>query len=190
MYRSRNLTLTLSAIVLLAALATPLPAQAPASTFEELRTTLRLNDKEPVEIIDTAGAKHKGTVTALSGMTLSTVVNGTPRDFLQSQVREIRQVRRDSLVNGALVGLLGGIGAGAIAVRASCGPNDSECAAIASLVFIPTFAAGGIGLGMLTDGLIKKHETVFAGSSAASRGFHIAPILGKKTAGVSVSFGF
>jgi len=57
--------------------------------------------------------------------------------------------------------------------------------------FFPTFTAAGAGLGALFDSFTHKHETVYANSAAsASRVLRIAPIVGKKTAGVNVSFKF
>jgi hypothetical protein len=174
----------------LAGITTQLHAQAPATTFEELRDSLKLTDKESVEITDDTGFKYKARVIAITDRAITVTAKGVQRNLTAAQVKEIRHEKPDGLGNGLGFGALAGAGIAAITVGTTC-ENDGECAAIASLLFFPTFTAAGAGLGALFDSFTHKHETVYANSAAsASRGLRIAPIVGKKTAGVNVSFKF
>jgi hypothetical protein len=187
----RSLRLTFLSLFLLAGVVPRLSAQTPASTFEELLTKQTLKNKESIEVTEASGLKYKAKVVSISDRTISISANGVQRNLIESEVREIRHTRHDGLGNGIGIGVLAGLGAAAIGVATTCGSGDSECQAIAAAVFFPTFAGIGAGAGALTDWAIRKHETVFSQStSATNRGLRIAPLVGKKTAGVKVSFGF
>jgi hypothetical protein len=103
------------------------------------------------------------------------------------QVLEIRHGRRDSLWNGSLIGLAAGLGAGVVAAQSNCS-NDPECSTYANLILVPTFAAGGAAVGAIIDTVIRKQETAFSRSNSTT--MRIAPIVGKKVAGVHVSLRF
>ena len=187
MKSGKALRLSFSVIVLGSMFNLPVYSQAPAATFRELQANPTLEQNETVEITEANGTTYKAKLTAISDQTLTVTSKGTPRTLTETQVLEIRHARRDSLWNGALIGLAAGLGGGLVAVGSTC-TNDSECAAIATAVFVPTFAAGGAGIGALIDSLTRKHETVF--SRSTSTHMYIAPIVGRKTAGVHVSLRF
>jgi len=172
-------------------LAIPLQAQTPAGTFEELRDSLKLKEQETIEVTEESGAKYKAKVAAVSEGKIIITVDGQRREVAESQVREIRHRRPDKWWNGMLIGMGAGVASALVGVGTVCGWNDGECEVIASAVFLPTFAGIGMGAGAAIDYAIKKHETVFARSgSEINRNLRVSPILGKKTAGVNVSYRF
>jgi len=191
MKSNRAFKSAITAFLLTITLVPTVQAQTPAATFEELRTRLKLAEKESIEITETNGSQYKARISALSDGKITIMRNGVSRELAESDVLQIRHTRRDGVGNGALIGLASGVGAATVGVYSVCGANDGECGAIASAVFYPTFAGAGVGIGILVDALMKKHETVFAGVGVGTnRSLRIAPVIGKKTAGVSVSFGF
>jgi hypothetical protein len=66
-------------------------------------------------------------------------------------MRSPRARRRDSVLNGLLIGAAAGFVASLVASRSECGSNDAECEAITRLAFVPVFTAGGAGVGALLD---------------------------------------
>jgi len=171
-------------------LATSIWAQPPVSTFKELQAGMKLKDNESIEITEQNGTKYKAKLAGISDQAISIIAKGTRRDLSESQVREIRHRRPDKWWNGMLIGLGAGLAVAAVGVSAQCS-NDSECQAIATAVFVPTFAGIGMGAGAAIDFAIRKHETVFARSrSGTNRGMHISPILNNGNTGVRVTFGF
>ena len=187
MNSSRILGLTISVVLLGSVFTLPLFSQTPAATFRELQADTTLEQYDTVEITETNGTTYKAKLKEISDRILTVTSQGTARTLTETQILEIRHGRRDSLWNGSLIGLAAGAGAGAIAVTATC-QNDSECSGIAALVFVPTFAAGGAAVGVVIDSLIRRQETVFSRSKSTQ--MHIAPIAGKKLAGVHVSLRF
>ena len=185
----RTLKRTLWGLILLAGAGMPLHAQAPVNTFEELRTSLKLKTGESVEITEDNGQKYKAKISTISDRSIVVTRKGDPRELVESQVLQIRQKQPDKWWNGMLIGIGSGLAAAAAGVGITC-DRDPECQAIAGLVFVPTFAAAGAGIGALIDSAISKHETVFARSGASLQRIQVDPILGKQTAGVRVSFGF
>jgi hypothetical protein len=184
----RILKLTISLMLLGSAFSLPLYSQTPATTIGELYSNRVLEERETLEITEENGMKYRAKVTAITERTITVVNRGTARTLTDTQLREIRHGRRDSSLNGTLIGLGTGFGAGLLAVSLTCGSNGSECSRIANTVFLPTFAAGGAAIGALIDSLTRKQETIFSRSN--SRQTHIAPIVGKKMAGVQVSLRF
>jgi hypothetical protein len=181
------LGLTLSVVLLGGVFSAPLYSQTPAATFRDLQANPRLKQNETLEVTEANGTKYTAKLTAISDQAITVTSQGKPRTLDETQVLEIRHARRDSLWNGTLIGLAAGLGAGVLVVAKSCG-NDSECSAISNAIFIPTFAAGGAGIGAIFDAGTRKHETVFSRSKSTK--MHIAPIVAKKVAGVRVSLQF
>jgi hypothetical protein len=68
----------------------------------------------------------------------------------QTRFEPVRE-RRDSVWNGALIGAAAGAGGGYIWAHNICGPNDSECFAIAGPVGILTGAGIGAAVGAIVD---------------------------------------
>jgi hypothetical protein len=164
-------------------------AQAPATSFEELRSSFKLQPGQSIEITDDAGRHFKARLAEISSRSLGVVVDGQRRDIQESAVREIRQRRPDKWWNGMLIGLGAGAATGFGIAATTCG-NDSECRFYATLVAVPVSAGIGAGAGALIDFAIKKHDTIFARPGAAGRGLTISPILSPDKKGVKLAFSF
>jgi hypothetical protein len=148
-----------AAIVVLA-----LPAAGLAQTtdrtaaFGNLERALRPGQTVVVENAD--GQRVKGEVVAASPTNLTIEVSRTFEPvarltYAESDVRSV--VHRDSLLNGALIGLGAGAASAWSFVRWQCGPAgfDKECSAIATAVGV-AFVPIGAGLGALVDFLARR----------------------------------
>jgi hypothetical protein len=163
---------------------------APAASFEELRSRLKLRQGESVQITDENGAKFKAKVTEIRDHAIAITVDGVPRELSESAVREIRHRRRDVWWNGMLIGLGTGLAAGAVMTAVTC-ENDSECAFYFALAALPITAGIGAGAGAAIDFAIRKHDTVYARPVASiNRGLTVSPIFSKDKTGVRVAFSF
>lgn len=133
----------------------------------------------------------KGRISELSDSPLRLIVNGEPRDFLQKDVREIRQWRADSLADGAVIGAGAGAGAAGIGWGVYCGSGgcDGGAGMIAGsiLLYAGLGAAAGVGI----DALIPAKRTIFVNKNPSSAWqLQIRPILNRSKTGVNVAFSF
>jgi len=92
-------------------------------------------------------------------------------------------------VNGLLIGGAIGVAAGFVSATASC-PNDPECAAITTLVFVPIFAGGGLAVGALMDSATHKYDPVYVQSASNPLGLRVSPIVARDRKGVRLAFSF
>jgi hypothetical protein len=136
----------------------PVATQVPDS-FERLRLAGVLNPGEAIEVTDVTGRRISGRLSTLSATSLSLLTDAPrPHDFAEADVARIR--RRDSLLNGLLIGVGIGLGIGFAAQGAFCGGySDSECSTIVGVVISFPAAVGSTVAGVLIDRAIRK--TVF-----------------------------
>jgi len=164
------------------------PAFAQAPSFSELRDSGEIQNGRTVYVTDGTGERVKGAVQDLSGTSLTLITGRNQlRTFQPSNVARIQ--RSDSVANGLLIGLAGGL-AGAVIARSSlCDLPDSECEVIVNAVVgLPMIIGGGV-IGAVTDMLIRK--TIFMGSTASpSARIGISPLVSTSRRGVSVSLAF
>lgn len=167
------------------------PASASAQealTFEQLQMLVKPGDS--VYVTDASGVVTKGKVGALSPAMLRLISGGTTKDLSESDVMRIRQWRRDSLKNGALIG--GGIGFGLtlLAVVAVCRDSWNGCGAggTAGILIFNTGLFAAIAVGV--DALIPTKQTVFIGRPKTSSRFHVNPILSTSKQGVALILSF
>lgn len=157
-------------------------AQAPVRTFDQLDTRVKAGDT--VWVTDVQGRKTKGKVSTLDGTSL------TLRDgeivFKEADVRVLELKRHENLKGGTLVGLAAGIGIGVVSFAPWCrGPG---CVWVVGM-----FGAMGAGIGCGVDALIpeNRRDIVYSATSANSAGrISIAPVIGRKSTGVALSFRF
>lgn len=181
-----NTTLTAALVLglVMMAFATTAEAQEPVATFSELNSRLRIGDK--VWVTDTQGREHHGRLAGLQDASL-TLDTASPTTFRVDEVREIRRQRRDSLVNGMLIGF----GAGALFGRftdkgSKCG-SDPEC-----LLYPGTYGALGMGLGALADAIVPGREVVVyraAGGRTPVR-LQWRPVMNGRAVGFAFSVSF
>ncbi len=130
-------------------------AQAPAASFEQLRSCLTPGDL--VFLTDAERRVSKGTLVELSGTSLRLLVDGMPRDFVEADVSEIDRQSSDSVLNGLLLGAAVG---GAIFLKyysenALCQANCQFVSGALSLIAI----GGAVGAGI--DALVAQRKPVF-----------------------------
>ncbi len=140
------------------------PAATPASaTFEELQRRATLG--EMVYVVNLAGQETRGRIVGLSdgSLTLRPVVSGLSRTFASTDVRRIEQRRKDSIMNGVLIGAGAGALAGYGLGKSMDSPNCSgpvECGQGAMVGAVGGAVWGAVG-GWLVDRLIQKRETIY-----------------------------
>ena len=163
-------------------------AQEPVKSFDQLNTRLKVGDT--VYVTDAQGREIKGKIHSLSPDALTLGTDGS-RTFAARDVSAIRERQRDSLKNGALIGL--GVGGGLALVACLSfaeGSGDSGwCAAV-----LGVYGAVGAGIGVGIDALIPGQKRVAyrapgATGSAQTR-LSVAPVITPRAKGVAVAFSF
>ena len=186
------LVLRLFALGLLAVLVTVTEAfaQPPAATFAEIPRVLETGRKVVVRNVD--GRKATGRVAEITATSLTIEVGdalGTIRrqTYSSDSIRSIN--RSDSIWNGLLIGLGIGIVSNELFVRHNCGPrgNDDECAAIVTAVGLVTFVPGGAVVGALVD-KFTGNRLIYRAPQPST--LSVAPLIGQRGGGVSVSLRF
>jgi hypothetical protein len=114
-------------------------------------------------------------------------LRGRTQDVSGATITGIRKRRPDSNLNGTLIGLAAGVGAGFVATNITCSPHDSECSAIATVVFVPIFGAGGAGVGALIDQLIHKYDPIYRSQTASGPRLHLAPLVSRDMKGARLT---
>ena len=179
---------TLVAAVL--CLPTFVAAQGAVTTFDQLRTRLRVGDT--VRVTDTEGREVKGKLTELRDASI-TVDSGVPTTFEANHVRLI-QNRTKSVAKyvglGALIGGAIGVAMGmAYNSNEGSGPFDgAEPLLIFGAIGLGIGAGGGAGVGAAVP---AKWKDVFRmpGASGNARA-SIAPLMTPHAKGVVLSFSF
>lgn len=158
-------------------------AQGVAQSFGELRLLVQQGDT--VTIVDASGREAKGRIALLTATEL--VLDGRERrSWQEADVVSVRQRDRDSLGNGALIGLgfgAGGALAGILAVGVESG--DEGYAALA----VAFYGGIGAGIGVGVDALITRERDVFLREGAGPR-VSLQPILARQGGGLRVAVVF
>ena len=140
--------------------AAPASAQ-PASGFQGLAAAILQGDS--VIVRDRLGNSVRGTVDNVSSSTLRVRVDGIVREWAAPDVAEVRR-RGDSLVNGALWGLLAGGGTAAVSgglmFTLCANEGGQNCPQLKKLSIAVPLAAG-VGIGLLVDALRSGETVVF-----------------------------
>jgi hypothetical protein len=161
-------------------------AQQQAVSFEQLQVLVKPGDT--VYVTDTAGTTTRGRIMGLSDSSLNLSANGKTRDFVQSDVFEIRQWRHDSLKNGALIGTGVGLVLTLIVVNAYCEGDCGNGWAVAGVAF---YTGVGAAIGTGIDAMIpSKQRIYYGGFRPSTKKFQVQPILGNAAKGLKVAFRF
>jgi hypothetical protein len=169
-------------------------AQESVLSFDELEKEISIG--ESVRIIDKSGDIIKGRVEDITPESLllkgrrSSQLNRERLDLPVNSIRVIQKERKDPWWNGFIIG--GGAGAvgGLILAKTQCS-NDSECSAIARVIFIPAGMAIGMATGALIDRAVTKYDTVFTGNKASTeQRFQISPVISREQKGINISLAF
>lgn len=146
---------------------------------------------EDVIVTDTDGREHKGQLldAGADGVLLAPAQDR--QVFRWSEVAEVRHRKRDSPMNGFLIGLGAGL-VGAYASRhALCSSPDPECEAIVDRVIVLPVIVGGAAMGALLDNIIHKEVVVYrADRRGGSAKLSVTPSVGPRAGGVHLSWTF
>src|SRR5262249_24565139 len=131
-------------------------AQVVATSFGELEAVLKRGDR--IEITDVAGHRTTGRLGDLSSASLEILVRKTAPDGSEAfvpharlgerDVQQIRLERRDSLLNGTLIGFAPGAAIGTLILFIGAGCDCYTVESRAPLAFGTMLIAGGIGAGI------------------------------------------
>ena len=95
------------------ALGTPDVSAQEASSFQELQALVHLGDE--VRVTEVSGVSTAGKVVKLSDSSLR--LSGFQRDVSSSRILQIERIKRDPLANGIGIGMLVGLGTGAVLIK-------------------------------------------------------------------------
>jgi hypothetical protein len=166
----------------------PVSAQTqPAQSFEQLQVLVKPGDS--IYVRDWTGATSKAKILGLSSSSLQVMTKSGTRDISEADVSEIKQWRKDSLANGALIGLAGGATIGVVGAAYYCGEEGDHCPGVAAAM-IGLWSAIGAGVGVGIDALIPHKRTIYSGAGRISHHFGFTPVLGGSRKGVAVRFSF
>ena len=161
-------------------------AQAPEHARTALLSALteQVPAGEVVYVTDAAGATVRGKLMRISNDVVELRMNTTTRDIRASDVVRIQWQKRDSLLNGIVIG--GGIGAIHGIYWLIADPN--ECTGLCA----EDYVAIGVGalLGGFIDRAIKKKVTVYDSASRRSTKLTVSPILVRERRGLQVAVTF
>ena len=169
-------------------------AQVVATSFEELRALVKPGDT--IDVIDPSGRKTKGRLGELSASSLELLVRKTGPDgretfvpkarLSQGDVRQIVLERRDSLLNGTLIGLAAGAGPWLLAWPKLRGTETEPAAPLGALIG----GAIGAATGAAIDAMITERTTVYLTPGQRSSRLQVSSLLSKSAAGVRMSVRF
>jgi hypothetical protein len=162
-------------------------AQKPANSLADLPSQVQKGDQIEVAVSD--GSIFKGRYESVTDSALQMRLAGKTQNVSAMTITGIRKRRPDSNLNGALLGLAAGVGAGVLATSIEC-PNDPECSAIAALVFIPIFGAGGAGVGTLIDELTHKYDPIYTSQTTGALRLRLSPLVSRDKKGVRLTMSF
>ena len=179
---------TATAVTALAILLVPVlvRAQEPVKAFDQLNTRLRVGDK--VLVTDARGEEHKGKILELSTSALA-LDSGRVRTLSASEVRVIQEWQRDSLKNGALIGLATGAGLALTGIVWICHYEECEWNASAA-VAVGVYAGIGAAIGTGIDALIPGRKRVVYRAGEASARVSLTPVITPNRKAVALSFSF
>ena len=144
------------------------------ASFDRLLS--RLDPGQKISITDASGARFGATVVDLSSDSLILRVGDRVRTVREGDVATV--VKKDSLLNGTLIGA--GIGLGAS--LPTCGRCHGQFAAAST--------AMGAGIGVAVDSLLGGSVVLYQRRAGSGTRVTVAPQLAKSHSSVAVSIGF
>lgn len=149
----------------------PAAAQTVVTSFTELPTVVKVGDT--VDVTDAKGRTLRGRIGELSRSSLELTARKRAPDgtdsfvpvarFSDPDVRQIRLERRDSVLNGTLIGLAIGLGIAALpAAGIFCNPNYEDGATAGMCAsFLGILGGIGAGAGVLVDAARVERRMVY-----------------------------
>ena len=147
-------TATFAVVLGIVLSASPVKGQEVATTFEELRGIVGID--ESVLVTDSAGGTHRGRLASLSASSLQLRQGSGPwTAFTERDVNNVAAVRRDPLWNGMMIGFA--VGATPVAlIGGAASARPSDVAAVAA-----GYGTLGLLTGLLIDVVNKESITIY-----------------------------
>lgn len=187
-------TWIITGVASLMAVAGPVAAAAQeppvAQTFDQLQVLVKVDDT--LTVTDEQGREIRGRLLGLSNSLLVLGVDGARTELTQDRVRTIRHRHSDSLKNGALWGLVGGLVCATTQLAVSEAFSEGEDPELAALAAAFGFyAAAGTGVGVGIDALIRRNRVVYARPPSSTIGrLSVSPVITPVRRAVAVAWTF
>lgn len=175
-----------------------MPEAARAQTIAPLELPGYVEPGQTVSLTDTKGTKTTGRVESLTESAIALLLEGGQRQTIPSASLK-RVVIKDSVKNGALIGLIAGAVPGVligVGWQTYCTNEATSCPS-APLIFGALFAGAGAGIGAGVDGLIHRRITIAPVIRSANRYGVRDPVArrrlsegGSPAKGIQISFRF
>ena len=134
----------------------------PVRSFVELRSRVSVDDV--VTVVDTSAHETRGRITMFSDTALTLAIDHARLRFTDQEVERIERRRRDSSMDGLLIGAgagaVIGYGVGRRVDSPSCPRSGVECGQGATLGVV-TGVLWGASIGWFADTLIHRREVVY-----------------------------
>ena len=163
-------------------------AQTLAGSFDALQRFLKAGDT--IRVTDAGGERVQGRIKNVSASSLTLLVADGERDFASPAVISIHRRRRDSLVNGAVLGAAVGAGGVILALTSYASAEGGHWPEEVLFGQAALFGAIGAAVGTGVDALVKQQQLLYSASATSSSRIRVAPLLANHTRGVRVSIGF
>jgi hypothetical protein len=175
--------------LLILLLPAPSGAQPVTDTFEQLGSVMRTGDR--IFVTDQAGRITEGTLAGLTASSLALLVNGSQRQWGQSEVLEVR--RPDALSNGMQIGAWIGLGMG-LAGALALGPlfdNERSDDGLRAFLVMGTLGTGiGVVAGAGIDAALNGRILLFRRPSPSVGSLHLQPVISRSARGLRVAWRF
>jgi hypothetical protein len=165
-------------------LPSPALAQPPTTDFGQLGSRVRVG--ETVWVTGEDGREIQGKLWDLSASSLQVMSRGQTTTFRSDNLLVISARGRDSLANGALIGLVSGVVLGAL-VAGVCEDDYLACFAGAGLVYGGFGAAIGVGIDALTP---PAKIEVFRRQTIHSARIRLSPFSSPRSQGLVLRIAF
>jgi hypothetical protein len=159
--------------------------RASVVSFNELQG--RIQPGATISVTDATGREVSGKLSALSETSLTLVLHGTTRSYMQSDVSLIRKRQSDSLWNGLLIGMAAGSAPSIYWLFAD--PN--ECGGSLCLDDLVVGMMPAAAIGVVVDAAIRRKVIIYRGSTTLTKtSISIAPITTQRRKGVGLTLSF
>lgn len=157
-------------------------AQAPAGATPNLETTLVPGTT--AWITDSDGVESKTRIVSLADDIVTIAAGDRIRHLRTTDVTRVRVRHSDSVLNGALIGAGAAVASGLFLCRLT--EPWENCRDDVGPMF--RIGAIGAGIGITIDALIRGRKTIYVAPGTPR--LHAAPIVGRRAAGLQMSFTF
>ena len=131
------------------------PAQEPATAFDQLNLIVKEGDK--VTVTGPSGDRITGRVNSLASNGLELKTGAGVRSFSDNDIRQITRKKPDSPLNGFLIGFAAGFGA-TLPVNLGIADDDETGMALAASAI---WGLIGGGIGALVDACVQEKQLVY-----------------------------